>query len=337
MQPGNPATHVYLLPPDQVATGIPPLAAACFEELRAGFALQRTTAHTLAPEPESAALILAPIQVAGYGCCLEALRRSPFYRKHGGKLVVYSPDDKQFPALRGLYPAVPRRWVHQGWALPAHYISAHIHKFSFTPEEGQNKDILFSFVGSSRAYPIRERIVQWRHPGGVVIDSSAKSDTGHWWEKTNKDQFRDTFRDVTRRSKFVICPRGVSSSSIRLFEAMEAGSVPVIIADDLELPLGPRWEEFSLRVPERDVNDIPELVERWQDQATEMGLAARRTWEAYFSPQATFGAIVGWAQLLLAHSHRRPIMLQIEEYTTPRLVRAKLGQALRRRFQSKDA
>ena len=150
MQPGNPATPVYLLPPDEVTKTSPPLAAACFEELRAGFALQQTTAHTLAPDPESAAIILAPIQIAGYGRCFEALRRSAVYRKHANKLVVYSPDDNQFPALRGLYPAVPRSWARQGWALPAHYVSAHIHKFSFTPEERQKKDLLFSFVGSSR-------------------------------------------------------------------------------------------------------------------------------------------------------------------------------------------
>ena len=170
--------------------------------------------------------------------------------------------------------------------------------------------------------------MQWQHPGGVVIDSSPKSDKGYWWEQTNKNQFVDSFRDVTRRSRFVICPRGVSPSSIRLFEAMEAGSVPVIISDDLELPLGPRWEEFSLRVREQDIDDIPRLIERRQDQASEMGAAARRTWETYFSPQATVGSIVGWAQRLLAHSHHRPILLQIREYTTPRLVRPKLRYAL---------
>jgi hypothetical protein len=327
------ATNVYLLPPDEVTKALPPLAQACFEQLRAGFAIQSATAHALASDPESAELILAPIQSAGYGPCFEALRSSATYRKHADKLVVYSPDDNQFPALRGLYPAAPRRWVRRGWALPAHYISAHIHQFSFTSEEIGKKDILFSFVGSSRTHAIRERIVRWRHPAAVVIDSSAKNDSQYWWEKTNKNQFVDSFKDVTRRSKFVVCPRGVSSSSIRLYEAMEAAAVPVIVSDDLELPLGPSWEEFSVRVQERDIESIPRLIEQLHDRATKMGSAARRVWETYFSPEATVASVVGWARLLLTHSHRRPTRLQVEEYTDVRLARAKLHHVVRKEMR----
>ena len=92
-----------------------------------------------------------------------------------------------------------------------------------------------------------------------------------------------------------------------MFEALEAGAVPVIVADDLELPVGPKWEEFSLRVPEQDIEDVPQLVERLQDEAAEMGSAARRAWEDYFSPESTANSFVGWAR-----------------HISPRLVRAKL-------------
>ncbi len=332
-----PALPVFLLHPDQVVNAAAPLLAACFEELRAGFGLQSASAHTLAPDPDSAALIVAPIRAAGYGPCFEALRSSPVYRKYAHKLVVYCPEDGQLPAVRGLYPSVSRQWVRKGWALPAHYISTHIHKFSFRREELDHKDILFSFVGSSRTHPIREKIVQWRQPGGVVIDASAKDDKQYWWEKANKDELLNSFRDVTRRSRFVLCPRGVSASSIRLFETMEAAAVPVIVADDLELPLGPAWEEFSLRVPEREVDDIPKLVEQLEDRATEMGRAARQAWEAYFSPQTTVGSVVGWGQRLLARSHRRPLLLPVKEYTSPRSLKAKLHYALRRHLPSENA
>lgn len=318
------STQVYLLSPDEVAKDIPEAAAGCYEQLRAGFAQQSHTAHVLAPDPNSAEIVLAPIRVDGYGPFFEKLRRSAIYRRYAEKLVVYSPEDGQSPALRGLYPSVPRKWVRRGWALPAHYISAHIHQFAFQREEILQKDILFSFVGSSRTHPIRECIVQWRDPAAVVIDSSATTDAAYWWEKPNKDQLLATYRDVTRRSRFVICPRGVSASSIRLFEAMEAAAVPVIVAGDLELPLGPEWERFSLRVREAEINDVPQLVERYQEQASEMGLAARRAWETYFSPEATVGSVVEWARLLVGPSRRRPAGIRFGTFTSPRLLKAKL-------------
>ncbi|MEO8950608.1 MAG: exostosin family protein [Chthoniobacterales bacterium] len=313
-----------------MAKDIPQAAAACYEQLLAGFAIQSHTAHVLAPDPENAEIILAPIRTAGYGLISETLRASPIYRRHAGKLVVYSPEDGEFPAVRGLYPSVPRKWVRRGWAMPAHYISTHIHQFVFRRDEIVNKDILLSFVGSSRTHPVREKIVRWRDPAGVVIDSSSRADPKYWWEKPDKEQLIASYRDITRRSKFVVCPRGVSASSIRLFEAMEAGAVPVIVADDLELPLGPAWEEFSLRVRERDVDDIPKLVERWQGQSGRMGREARLAWESYFSPGATVGSIVRWAGLLLRHSGRRPAMIRLAEFTSPRLARTKVRHLLSR-------
>lgn len=329
MQPPH-GRPVYLLHPSEVAADIPPEAAACYEQLHAEFALQTRTAHTLAPDPAEAEIILAPIAPSGYGPCFEKLRRSAIYRRHADKLVVYSPQDNQFPALRGLFPSVGGRWVRSRWALPAHYISSHIHQFKFRPEEMAGKDLLFSFVGSSRTHPIREQIVQWREPRGVVVDASARTDEAYWWEKKNREQLVAGYREITLRSQFVLCPRGVSASSIRLFEAMEAGAIPVIVADDLQLPLGPRWEEFSLRVPERDVATIPQLLERWEHRAAAMGAAARDAWEMYFSPGATVGSMIGWAGLLLGNFPRRPARICLGEYGDPRRLKSKLRRVLAR-------
>ncbi len=328
--PSSPApTPVYLLSPAEVVPGIAPFAAACFDQLRACFPLQETSAHPLVADPASAAIILAPIQGNGYGPCFEILRRSAFYRRHAERVLVYSPDENSFPALRGLYPSIARRWVEQGWALPAHYLSTHFPKFFFTREELLQKDILFSFVGSSCTHPIREQIMQLRQRRGVLLDSSVKGDPKYWWEKANKNDFVASFRDITVRSQFVLCPRGVSASSIRLFEAMEAGAIPIIISDDLELPRGPRWEEFSFRVREQDVAGIPRRCEQWESQAAEMGAAARRAWEEYFSPATTIGSVVSWAQRLLLRSPRRPVRLWAEEQFTPELLKAKLRSLLK--------
>ncbi|HEV3384894.1 MAG TPA: exostosin family protein [Gemmata sp.] len=325
--PTIPPRHVYLLPPEKVVDPVPPLAGACHEQLRDGFVHQGTTAHTLADNPESADIIIAAIQSTGYGPCFELLRRHEIYRNHAHKLAVYCPDDNQFPALRGLYAAATEQWVKRGWALPAHYISSHIHKFQFSTEEIKDKEILFSFVGSSRTHKVRERITKLHHPRGVIVDSNPASDSTRWWEKPSKHESFATFRDITRRSRFVLCPRGVSSSSIRLFEAMEAGAVPVIVSDSIQLPQGPDWTSFSIRVAERDVESIPAAVEELQNEAASMGRKARDTWEAFFSESATAGTVVRWALQLTPFS-RRPISLRAAEYLNPRQIRAKLRYLL---------
>ena len=89
-------------------------------------------------------------------------------------------------------------------------------------------------------------------------------------------------------SKFILCPRGLGSSTIRVQEAMQAGRVPVIIAIDWVAPTGPAWEEFSLRVPEGLVSDIPALLAAREGDAAEMGRLARAEWERYYEPRKAF-------------------------------------------------
>jgi hypothetical protein len=99
------------------------------------------------------------------------------------------------------------------------------------------------------------------------------------------------FSDVTSRSKFVLCPRGASPSTYRLFETMEAARVPVIVSDAFTPPEGPDWATFSLRVAEAETQSIPALLRRHEAAAVEMGARARSAWEHWFAPAVTFHRI----------------------------------------------
>jgi len=52
-------------------------------------------------------------------------------------------------------------------------------------------------------------------------------------------------------SHFCLCPKGASSYTSRVFEALFAGCVPVILSDDLRLPFDEQanWANFSIRWP----------------------------------------------------------------------------------------
>ena len=144
-----------------------------------------------------------------------------------------------------------------------------------TPAE---PDLLFSYLGRL-GHPVREAIVQLRHPRALIEDTSRLSFFGAATEEVSAQKRR--YADVLRRSKFVLCPVGSGASSFRLFETMAAGSVPVIVSDSWVPPLGPKWEDFSVIVPERKLRDIPAILEIRERDFTSMAKAARAAWEEW--------------------------------------------------------
>ncbi len=329
LSPSPPDRSVFLVDPRSIADGMLPLAHCAFEAIEEGFRTQSASSHTLASSPDAADLILAPIQHGGYGPALERLRASKFYAQHRRKVLVYGSDDNQFPAIPGLYPSMGPSWKSRTWAVPAHYLSSHIHKsLILRPDELLEKDIDFSFVGSSRTHRVRSRIMRLASRAAYLFDASGPKDE-HWWAKRDAAEAVDRYRDALRRSKFVICPRGMSPSSIRLFECMEAACVPIIVADALQLPTGPDWARFALTVPEKRVEDIPALVERRKGDAAEMGRLARQAWEAFFSPGATANSLVRWATELLEKRRGRSLawdarIVRVHEYSSWPLFKSKV-------------
>ncbi len=239
-----------------------------------------------------------------------------------------------FP-LPGLYPACTRFWKSTGWTLPAHYRNDHLPRWDFSASELEaDRDLLFSFIGEFRNHPVRGAISRIRHARSVIEDASPAG--RRWWDRSWEEQvpFKQRFREHLLRSKFVLCPRGVVASSIRLFEAMEAGAAPVLIADGLILPEGPNWDEFTIFVREKDVDSIPVVLEKLEPRAAELGAAARRAWEAHFSPTRSFPSLVRWATEIRDNMAARALLLpeiwaSVGAYTSPRLLRRRLGYVRR--------
>ena len=70
--------------------------------------------------------------------------------------------------------------------------------------------------------------------------------------------------NVLQSSKFSLCPSGTGPNSIRLWESIEYGSIPVILADTLDLPGDiETWKEACLFVEEtaEEIKNIPSKIE----------------------------------------------------------------------------
>jgi hypothetical protein len=155
-----------------------------------------------------------------------------------------------------------------------------ISELSATP-----KDLLFFFAGRASHRVRRQLFAQKFNPTNVLVEDTSVYNHFDGCEPESRPLARRNYWQMASRSKYALCPRGAGTSSVRIFEMMQAGIAPVIVADDWLPPLGPSWEECALFVPESDINSIYEKVKAHEGEYADRGRSARKAWEQYFSPQ----------------------------------------------------
>jgi hypothetical protein len=104
------------------------------------------------------------------------------------------------------------------------------------------------------------------------------------------------FHDNVLRTDYTVCVRGGGNFSVRLYEALCLGRVPVLVDTDCILPWRGAldWDELAVVV---DAADLDELPDRLADRHGALGdgeLATwhrrcRRTWEQWLSLEGFFG------------------------------------------------
>ena len=206
-----------------------------------------------------------------------------FIQKYPEKCFTANYSDFFLGLLPGVYVCLPKHHedparFEAGYYLlggPNPKVPAYVERSATFPREW-----LFSFRGSD-THPVRRKLFNtataWREFSSIV-------ETGSFYNNTADEQ--NLFCEEILKSEFALCPRGIGCSSHRLFEALQLGRAPVIVSDEWTAPTGPNWDEFSIRLPEARVSEMPDLLKRMQPRAREMGLAARATWETWFSPGA---------------------------------------------------
>ena len=142
------------------------------------------------------------------------------------------------------------------------------------------RKLLYSFVGGLQTNylsDVRKNIFAITHSKAAYVEN-----TGNWHfnnvvysSKQNKNMNLniDTrhilntkkYNEVLVNSKYSLCPSGSGPNSIRLWESLACGSIPVLLSDTLDLPKHPLWEDAIIRVCEKDVAMIPELLSRIEE------------------------------------------------------------------------
>ena len=72
-------------------------------------------------------------------------------------------------------------------------------------------------------------------------------------------------------------------ASFRIFESFHVGSVPVIISDDYIRPYADEvdWDEFSVSVPEADLNGLRRILQRKRPFAKDMASKGEQFFRDY--------------------------------------------------------
>jgi hypothetical protein len=155
------------------------------------------------------------------------------------------------------------------------------------------------------SHSCRRPIMRLRDDSGYVQDTS---DFNVWDSYSSELEIRgQSYANILAASQFVLCPRGIGSSSIRLFETMRAGRVPVIISDDWVPPCETDWS-FAIKFEERRISSIPGFLKTLQNESEERGQAARKAWEQSYAPDTLFNTAGDLLDSLLASdAHKRRV------------------------------
>jgi hypothetical protein len=266
--------------------------------------LDRFRIHSLANEPATADLIIF-VEFYGAGWYFERVRRHPLVRAHREKCFLFCSNPFVIPFLPGVYTGIEKRWA-SARTRSGFYLGRTKNEFTTYVPPSPDLPYLFSFMGAARNAPVRRQLASVAHPRSVFRDTTAEVDRvlNRTMDPIERLNYHRRYAELIRDSKFNLCPRGLSSSSIRVFETMAMGRVPVILSDSWIAPRGPAWQEFSIQVPERDYVRIPRLLEAREAEAVQMGESARRAWELWFSDEVLFHHLV---ELCLDIKKRRKI------------------------------
>ena len=91
----------------------------------------------------------------------------------------------------------------------------------------------------------------------------------------------------------------MGTTSLRLYEAMQAGRCPVILADRWREDIGIDWS-FAVRVAERDHDRLEEILGAVpRAEALERGAEGRRQWEATYAPERYVRTLAHAARTLI--------------------------------------
>lgn len=236
-----------------------------------------------ADSPAQADIILfieSPIhKFRDYGAHLAA---NELIRAYPERCFAYDWADSPAGFLPGVYPSLPRQKDDparfRAGGFMAMYNTEVLQHAGAPLETDPEPDLLLAFRGGA-SDAIRHKLfaIADQFPPDVLVSRSDK-----WFNYDTSE--KDSYARELKRSRYVLCPRGIGTSTFRLYEAMALGRAPVILSDNWISPVGPAWPDFAIQISEDKYALIADIVREYDSEWRERGRIAHAAWKAWFAP-----------------------------------------------------
>ena len=251
--------------------------------------------HELCASPERADAIVFIENTQFDDVLFRHLQEHKLIRKYADKVLMYNEMDRPWTLLPGLYTCLSRKHydtcLHRAFA----YLSTPNHFIHSVYEENVPRRWLYSFMGAM-SHACRRRLMHLPQARALIRDTSGFNVWNS--DKQVLESRAREYAQVIGASQFRLCPRGIGTSSLRLYEALEAGRAPVIISDQWVAPQETDWR-FAIQVKENRISSIPDLLKSLENESMERGEAARNAWLRSYAPETLFNTLGNAVQDLL--------------------------------------
>jgi hypothetical protein len=225
------------------------------------------------------------------------LKYHPLVRKFSEKCFIWCSEDAPLTYLPGLYVSMPKNFFDPRVHRSFRYLTLNTERRPVPP--ARERDLLYCFVGAPTS-KVRRKILSMQHPPDCLVEETLNYNHSQW----AADDDVSPYAEILARSRFTLCPPGSGASSYRLFEAMRAGSIPVVISDQLVLADGPDWPQCSVRLPEAEVGNLESALRAIRNPQA-MGEVARQAFVDYFAADRMLGHLARELRLLFPADQKR--------------------------------
>lgn len=192
------------------------------------------------------------------------------------KVFTINCDDSASGFLRGLYTSIPKSRFNQG-------IHASVPFMEYPNElifSANNKEVyptfLASWRGNTKSNKVRLKMAKYlMSEPGFCLET-----TDSWMDHQHEE--KRTYIDLMLNAKYSLCPAGWAPASFRIYESMALGKCPVILADEFVPPKGPKWSNFALFFPQKQILNLPAFLLENEHLHDLLGKRALQAWNDFF-------------------------------------------------------
>jgi hypothetical protein len=248
-------------------------------------------------------------------------------------VVVWDSEDFPLGTDPGLYCSLPRPLYeprrHASFCYPIVYNEC-VQHFS-----QKYANFLFCFAGGITS-GLRNRLVQWLNSTKFEDQIVSRVKNGPWEQMFDRSglQTKKEYAEILQQSKFVLCPRGNGVGSIRFFEVLKAGRVPVILSDDYVLPKGIDWNTCTIRIKEQKFRNIPLILRDHLDQWPGMSSRAAEVSKKYFEGSGLLANLGKNIKEIMQNKTEQSILhkIRVKSYLWNVKTRQKIGKNAKKIF-----